>query len=121
MRTGPTNEMTREIIVDLEKEGKKTGKKVWGEIASRLSKPTRSRAEINVYSLNVLAKKNEGCILVVPGKVLATGSADTKIDVACFACSEKARKTIHGAKGKVMNLKELIESKTASNKMVIVQ
>ena len=121
MRTGPTSEMTRELIVDLEKAGKKTGKKVWTEIARRLSAPSRRRTEVNVYSLSMLAKKNEGRVLVVPGKVLSKGNADRKIDVACFACSEKARMAIKSADGQVLTLKELIESKIAPNKMVIVQ
>src|SRR3989338_3798779 len=120
MRTGPTSEMTREIIVDLEKEGKKSGKAVWLKISERLSASSRRRAQVNVYSLSELAKKNPGKILVVPGKVLSKGNAEGKIEVACFACSEKARKAMEGAKGKVMTLKELIAPKTAPGKMVIV-
>jgi len=121
MRTGPTNKSTRELIVDLEKAGKKLDKKVWGEIAYRLSAPSRRRAQINVYKLSILAKKNKGRILVVPGKVLSNGKVDGLIEVACFSISAKAKEAIEEAKGKVMSLKDLIESKAASNKMVIVQ
>jgi len=120
MRTGPTKKATRELIVSLEKLGKSSKKGFWGEIARRLSAPSRRRVEVNVYELNGLAKRNEGRMLVVPGKVLAKGSADTEINVACLACSEKARKTIEAAKGKVLTLRELSTSKIDKPNMLVI-
>ena len=119
MRTGPTKQGTREIIVDLDKHGKESRKSVWRDLAERVAKPSRLRASVNIYKLSKLAKANPGKILVVPGKVLAKGIADTKIDVACLACSAQARVEIAKAKGKVMSLKELIASKTGADKLVI--
>ena len=121
MRTGPTNEKTREIIVDLDKFGKKAKKELWRDLAERIGKPSRHRASINVYKLSRLAKANAGKVLVVPGKVLAKGNAETIIEVACLACSGKARREIENAKGKVMSFKELLASKPHADKMVIVQ
>ena len=120
-RTGPTNENTKEIIVAFEKQAKKTDKTVWKDIAKRLKKPTRIRAKTNVFALEKIAKKNNGKILVVPGKILAAGEINSKVDVACLDCSEKAKEKIEAQKGKVMTLTELVESKADVKKMVIVQ
>ena len=121
MRTGPTKKSTRELIVDLEKQGKKSGKKVWKDVAARLGKPSRNLAKVNVYKLNALSKKFPGKIFVVPGKVLSSGDVDSKIGVACFTCSEKAREKIEAGKGKVMSLKELVGAKVKESSMVIVR
>ncbi len=120
MRTGPTKQSTREIIVDLDKHGKKSKKNVWRDLAERIAKPSRQRASVNVYKLSRLAKANVGKVLVVPGKVLAKGVAEVKMEVACLACSAQARSEIEKAKGKVMGMKELIASKAGADKLVIV-
>ena len=121
MNTGPTNEKTRKLVVDLEKHGKKTKKRVWRVLSEKLAGSTRRRPSVNVYKLSELAKRNEGRILVIAGKVLAKGNADTKIEVACFACSGKAKAKIEAAKGRVWSLAELMESKPKENRLVIVQ
>jgi len=121
MLTGPTKQETRTLIVDLEKYGKKSGKKVWKTIANNLNKSTRNRAKVNVYHLNKLAKKQKNKTFVVPGKVLATGFVDEKIEVACLDYSEKAKEKIMEQKGKIISLKELINEKTKEEKMVIIK
>ncbi len=112
---------TKELIVSLEKQGKKTKKNVWKSLAKRLAKPTRIRAKVNVDKLNKLAKKQKAKVFVVPGKVLSMGFIDTKIEVACFNYSEKAREKIEEQKGKVLSLSELIDAKPKESEMVIVQ
>jgi len=118
---GPTKKETRDLIIKLEKKSKKAGKAFWKDIAKRLAKPSRGRASVNVYKLEAIAKKNNNKVLVVPGKILATGNIETKIVVAGLDCSEKARKKIETAKGKVMSIEELLESKEKESNMVIVK
>ncbi|PIN85823.1 MAG: 50S ribosomal protein L18e [Candidatus Diapherotrites archaeon CG11_big_fil_rev_8_21_14_0_20_37_9] len=120
-RTGPTKQETREIIVGLEKTGKSTSKQIWKDLAEKLNRATRQRSKVNVFQLNKLAKKNKGKILVVPGKVLGTGSIDEVIEVACLSCSDSAREKIESMEGKVIELSSLVNSKTEAKKMVIIQ
>ena len=120
-RTGPMNEELRRVIVSLEKQGRKTGKKVWKDLSQRLSRPSRNRTSVNLYRLEALAGKNAGKTFVVPGKVLSTGSLNSKIEVACLSCSEKAAEKIVALKGKVVPLRKLIELNPEAGKMVIVQ
>jgi len=121
MLTGPTKQETRTIIVDLEKYSKKSGKKIWKTIAKTLGKSTRNRARVNVYHLNRLSKKQKDKTFIVPGKVLATGDVDGKIEVACLGYSGKAKEKIEKQKGRILTLKELIEEKPKAEKMVIVK
>ena len=121
MRTGPTRKQTRDTIVHLEKAGKKAKNAVLVDISERLGKASRQRAEINVYRLSELAHQIKDKVFVVPGKVLAKGSIDVKIEVACLSCSKQARQKIEAHKGKVMSMKELVDSKIESKKLVMVQ
>ncbi|MCR4335016.1 MAG: 50S ribosomal protein L18e [archaeon] len=121
MRKTMAKKSTKELIVSLEKHGKKTKKKIWKSLAERLAKPTRIRAKVNVDKLNKLAKKQKGKIFVVPGKVLAMGVIDMQLNVACFEYSAKAKEKIESQKGKIISLTELIESKPKESEMVIVQ
>ena|SRR3989344_7834592 len=121
MKTGPSNKATRELIVDLDKQGKKSGKAVWKVLSAKLAASSRRRIAVNIYTLRKAAKANKDKVLVVPGKVLSKGELQEKIEVACFACSGKAKKKIEGAKGKVITLKDLMKSNMDASKMVIVQ
>ena len=121
MLTGPTKQETRIIIVDLEKYSKKSGKKIWKTIAKTIGKSTRNRPVVNIYHLNKLAKKQKDKTFIVPGKILATGDVESKIEVACLNYSEKAKEKIEKQKGKILTLKELIEEKPKADKMVIVK
>ncbi|HZX33769.1 MAG TPA: 50S ribosomal protein L18e [archaeon] len=120
-RTGPMNEELRRVIVSLEKQGRKTGKKVWKDLSQRLSRPSRNRTSVNLYRLEALAGRNAGKILIVPGKVLSTGALSLKIEVACVSCSENAERKISALKGKVVSMEKLIEMNPEAGKMVIVQ
>jgi len=121
MRTTKAKKNTQQLIVALEKQGKKSGKNVWKSVAKRLAKPSRNRARVNVDKLNKLAKKQKDKIFVVPGKVLSMGEVEEKINVACLDCSKRARDKIEKQKGKVILLKDLIEAKPKESTMVIVQ
>ena len=115
------NAKARGLSVDLEKLGKAQKKNAWLGLAYRVSRPVRQKAEVNLFELSKAAKRNSGKMLVVAGKVLATGDASGKIEVACIACSATARQKITKAGGEVLSIKEFISSKPAANKMVIIE
>lgn len=121
MRTGPTNKLTREIIVDLEKHGKKTKKKVWIDLSKRLAGPSRGRTAVNVYEISKLAGKNKGKIFVVPGKLLSKGEIEEKVEIACLSASEKAAEKVTKAGGKVHSMKELVKMNPEAGKIVVVE
>ncbi|MEK6958096.1 MAG: 50S ribosomal protein L18e [archaeon] len=121
MRTGPTKDGTRKVILSLEKHGKKSGKRIWRDLSERVARPSRIRAKVNLYKVAKLAAKMPEKIFVVPGKLLSVGEVNSRISVACLECSAKARQKIEMQKGKVMSLEELLASKPKESNLVVVQ
>ena len=105
--TGPTNPVLRKLIRGLREHGKKQKAPIWLELADRLSKPRRARAEVNLSHLSRYL--DEGSIVVVPGKVLAAGKLDRPLRVAAFKFSSPARRKIVGAGGEVLTIQQLLE------------
>ncbi|MBI4210194.1 MAG: 50S ribosomal protein L18e [Candidatus Diapherotrites archaeon] len=121
MRTGPTNKSTRELIVDLDKHGKKVKNGVWRLLSKKLGSSSRARVAMNVYKLSGMAAQSKGKTIVVPGKVLSKGDIKETARVACFACSAKARRKIEAAGGKVIGLKELMLENPKASTLVVMQ
>lgn len=103
--TGPTNPVTRETILALEKQAKKEKAKIWKDVAMRLGKSTRIRPVVNIENLEKQCK--DGDVVVVPGKLLGAGALSKKITVSALSTSEEAEKKVAKAGGKYMDLLEL--------------
>ena len=119
--TGPTKKSTRELIVRLEKLGKKNKSAIWVKVAEILSKPRRNRASINLWRLNKLAKKFPSKTFVMPGKVLGKGDLNHKITIAALEFSKEAREKIEAAKGKAMLLEEIAGMKAEKNTLQLIK
>ena len=66
---------------------------IWRALQEELAGPRANRREINVRRLAQITKANE--VVVVPGKVLGTGSLGHKgLTVCAFSISETAAKKI---------------------------
>ena len=94
-RTGPTNDILRKLIIDLDNLGKKQKVPLWTRIAFELNRPTRKRREVNLKQINLHI--NDGEIALVPGKVLGDGELTKKAKVAAFRFSESARSKLKDA------------------------
>jgi len=105
--TGPTNPVLRRLVRELRVRGKKQGVHLWLDLAERLERPRRARAEVNLSQLNRYS--SEGSIIVVPGKVLAAGKLNHATSVAAFKFSSAARRKIAASGGKVLTIQQLLE------------
>jgi len=106
-RTGPTNPLTKALIAELGVKARKEENAFMKEIASRLSKPTRARASINLDRISRLTK--EGETVMVPGKVLAKGILTHAVTISALDFSEGARKKIAAAGGKAVTIEAFME------------
>jgi large subunit ribosomal protein L18e len=79
---------------------------IWRALQEELAGPRANRREINVRRLAQTTKANE--VVVVPGKVLGTGSLGHKLTVCAFSISETAAKKIIESGGKVVTFDDLI-------------
>lgn len=108
-----------EYLKELTSKVKATKAKIWIRVAKELSKPTRNQTEVSLGKLDSMAK--DGFCLVVPGKILGTGSLSKKVDVATYQISDSARAKIIAAGGKVLNLEEAAKSYKDGKKLVLVK
>jgi len=81
--------------------------RIWKDIAERLSKSSKFKAEVNVGKIERYVNENE--IALIPGKVLGSGDISKPITVAALNFSETAREKITKAGGRCISIEELIE------------
>ncbi len=117
-RTGPTNPYLRGLIIDLEIAARKQDAPVWKRVAEMLSKPTRKRVEVNVGKINKLVE--DGSTVVVPGKVLGSGTITKKVTVAAWRFTPAARTKIEAAGGRAISIYELLRENPKGSGVVIV-
>jgi len=118
-RTGPTDINLRRLIRYLRKKSNEEEAKIWKDIAWRLERPRRGRAEVNVSRINRYTK--EGDTVIVPGSVLGAGNLDHKVTVAAWKFSETARKKIVDAGGEAIAIEELVERNPKGSGVLIME
>ena len=104
-RTGSTNPILLNLIVELKKKSNEHSANIWGRVADALEKPTRQRRVVNLSSLSRHTKENE--IIVVPGKVLGAGDLSHKLTISAFQFSGGAKEKLEKIGAKIVPLLEL--------------
>ena len=104
--------MKNQILIDtinaLKTASKESGKAIWNALAEELDTSKRRRVAINLSRINRHAE--EGEVIAVPGKVLASGNLSKPVKIAAFSFSEAAIEKIERAEGEYMSLNELLAS-----------
>ncbi len=106
IKSGPTDPNTRALINTLRKTSAKHNVGIWTRVAELIARPARQRATVNIGKINRYT--NAGDIIVVPGKVLGSGSLSHKVTVAALNASASARTVIVGAGGSLISIDELL-------------
>ncbi len=117
-RTGPTNYLIIRLARELRKAGNENNAKVWHRVAELILRPTRKRVEVNLSKINRYAKENE--IVVVPGKVLGSGTLDKPVTVAALSFSKGAILKIKSAGGKAITISELLKENPKGSRVRIM-
>lgn len=108
MRTGPTNEQLKALIVELKDRGYKDGSAMMLRLAADLEKPTRQRRVVNLSRINRYTKAGE--TIVVPGKVLASGNLNHSLTIAAWKFSTQALDKIQKSNSKAITIVELVNA-----------
>lgn len=106
-RTGSTNVHHRKLLHYLRKKARENDAPIWRRVAELLEKPTRGRPEVNISKIN--RNTREGDVVVVPGKVLGSGTLDHRVVVAAYAFTKAARAKIESVGGEVLTIPQLVE------------
>lgn len=113
-----SNPEVTNLIAALRKGGWKNDSALWRDVARRLEKPNRSWATVNVSKLPRVASKGE--TVLVPGRLLGSGSIDFPLTVASMGASESARSKVEAAGGKCISVRELFDSNPKGSKVRII-
>lgn len=105
-RMEKSNPRLLSLIFLLKRTSRENEVQIWSDIASRLEKPKKNYAEVNVSKINRYAKPGE--TLIIPGKVLGSGVLESGVTVAAFSFSEAAISKITGAKGQCISIEDLV-------------
>ena len=117
-KTGPTNPALGEVIQQLKIEHSSHKVNLWNRIAQDLEKSSRKRRVVNLSRINRHAKENE--TVIVPGKVLGTGSLERSLTIVAFAFSASAKESIEKANGKCLSIQQLLELNPKGQKVRII-
>ena len=116
-KTQTTNKVLFDTIRDLKKLSVKGNKKVFRAVAEKLSAPASQRVEVNLSKLERHVKEGER--VIVPGKVLGSGTLTKKVGVIAFSFSETAKTKIVAAGGSAQELNEFMASKPSGSPRII--
>ena len=87
-------------------------------IAKDLDKPTRQRREVNLSKISRHAK--EGELIVVPGKVLASGELNQSVTIAAWKFSKEALDKISKANAKAITINDLVKNGVKGTQIRII-
>jgi len=117
-RTGPTNPVLRNLINELKKKSIDQNVNLWKRVALDLEKPARKRRIVNLSRINRHTKENE--VIIVPGKVLGSGSLDHKLTISAFQFSDDAKEKIIKSGAKIVPLQELSNENPKAKRIRII-
>lgn len=117
-KSGPTDPNTRALINTLKRISIKHETRIWRRVAELVSRPARKRTAVNVGKIGRHTK--DGDIVVVPGKVLGSGSIHHKVTVAAMSASATARSLIVEAGGSLISIDELLNQAPKGNGITII-
>ncbi len=114
----PNNPELLSAIRSLRKKAKESDATIWRDIADSLGASKRRRIAVNLSRLNRHTEAKE--TVVVPGKVLGSGTLTHPVSVAAFSFSAQARMKITEAKGKCLSISDLMETNPKGSNVKII-
>ena len=114
-----TNPQINQLIKILKEKAYQEETPLWKDLARRLEKSTRQRAEVNISRINRHSSDDE--VVLVPGKVLGSGALDHKVQVAALDFSQQAEEKITSAGGKCLDITLLMEENPQGSGIKIIE
>ncbi len=103
-----TNQIVIQMVKTLRGASKKNNAPIWEKLAEMALKPTRAKRTINLGQLDKFVADND--VVIVPGKVLGTGSLSHKISICSFSISTTGAKKITESGGKILDISQIIKN-----------
>jgi large subunit ribosomal protein L18e len=117
--TKTTNPQLIELISALRKQSKEQAAPIWADVADYLAHTRSQRVVVNLSTIN--RNTDKAAVVVVPGKILASGALDHTVTVASFEASAATKAKIEGAKSKYLTIQELMEKNPKGSNVKIIR
>jgi large subunit ribosomal protein L18e len=114
-----TNPQINQLINTLKEKAYQEESSLWRDLARRLEKPSRNNAEVNLSRINRNTSEEE--TVLVPGKVLGSGSLDHKVRVAALDFSQGAAEKIADAGGECLKINQLLDENPKGSGVRIIE
>lgn len=117
-RTGPTDIYLQALIRDLKQENFKQKVAIWKRVAEELEKPSRQRRVVNLSKIDRFCQDND--VVIVPGKVLASGELSRKVVVSSYSISDSALAKLKSASCTYLSIPELVSKNPKGKNIRII-
>ncbi len=107
----------KEVIDNLYSAYRENKKNIYKTVAETINGSTRKNIAVNLSKLHKLKNVKEDSIVIIPGKLLGTGSTTKKIKVYAYSYSKAAKEKLISVK----TLKDFCKDKIDYNKLVIIK
>ena len=112
------NDRILELIATLKRSALENEAPIWKDIAKRLERPKSSWAEVNLSHLERVT--SAGDKVIIPGKLLGSGSISKKLTIASVSFSTAAQEGIKGSGGKVSTIEQMIKKNPSGKGIRII-
>lgn len=113
-----TNQIVIQMVKTLHAASKKNNAPIWQKLADLALKPTRAKRTVNLGQIDKFVSDND--VVIVPGKVLGTGSLSHKITLCSFSISTSGAKKITESGGKILNISQIIKENPTGKGVKII-
>ena len=114
--------MTNQVVIQMAKELQAASKKnkapIWSKLAELALKPSRAKRVLNLGQIDKFVSDND--IVIVPGKVLGTGTVSHKITLCSFSISTTGAKKVTQSGGKIIDFAQLIKNNPTGKGVKII-
>lgn len=119
MKLTKTNPKLVELIGTLKEKSYQEDVAIWKDVAKRLERSNRRKAEVNISQINRYTSPDE--TVLVPGKILGSGELNHKVNVVALNFSKKAEEKIAAAGGECLDISEILDKNPKGNKIRIIE
>jgi large subunit ribosomal protein L18e len=114
-----TNPNITELIRNLKKKSNSEEAAIWKDVAKRLGRSTRRKAQVNLSTINRHSSDDE--TVLVPGKVLGSGDLNHKVQVVALGFSKTAQEKIESAGGECLDIGTAMEQNPKGSNIRILE
>ena len=118
MENNKTDATLKVLVSSLRESSQVNDAPLWKAVALELERSTRQRRGVNISRIERFVK--DGDTVLVPGKVLGSGTLTKKLTVAAFSFSSGAREQVEKLKGSCVSIMDLAKNNPSGKNVRVI-